>query len=94
MRPASSILRGYWLASTAPMGPVYINLDVELQESPLAEDLPPIDSNRYMPPVATAPSSDAVKAAAAVLKGAKNVVILAGRATPLARGLERPGGAR
>src|SRR5688500_8121380 len=28
-----SILRGYWMASTAPMGPVYINLDVELQES-------------------------------------------------------------
>ena len=74
-----SILRGYWMASTAPMGPVYINLDVELQESPLPEPLPPIDSTRYMPPVATAPSAESVKAAAALLKGAKNVVILAGR---------------
>jgi thiamine pyrophosphate-dependent acetolactate synthase large subunit-like protein len=74
-----SILRGYWLANTAPKGPVYINLDVELQEAPLAEELPPIDAKRYMPPVATAPSAELVKAAAAILKGAKNVVILAGR---------------
>jgi thiamine pyrophosphate-dependent acetolactate synthase large subunit-like protein len=61
------------------MGPVYINLDVELQESPLPEALPPIDSQRYMPTVATVPSAEAVKAAAALLKKAKNVVILAGR---------------
>jgi thiamine pyrophosphate-dependent acetolactate synthase large subunit-like protein len=74
-----SILRGYWMASTAPMGPVYINLDVELQESPLPEPLPPIEPKRYVPQVATAPSADLVKAAAALLKGAKNVVILAGR---------------
>jgi thiamine pyrophosphate-dependent acetolactate synthase large subunit-like protein len=80
-----SILRGYWLSSTAPKGPVYINLDVEVQESPLAEALPPIDEKRFMPPVATAPSADAVKAAAALLKGAKNIVILAGRCS---RGLD------
>jgi thiamine pyrophosphate-dependent acetolactate synthase large subunit-like protein len=74
-----SILRGYWMASTAPMGPVYINLDVEVQESPLPQPLPPIEPKRYMPPVANAPSAESVKAAAALLKGAKNVVILAGR---------------
>ncbi|MPZ56144.1 MAG: thiamine pyrophosphate-binding protein [Rhizobiales bacterium] len=74
-----SILRGYWMSSTAPMGPVYINLDVELQESPLLQALPPIEAQRYMPPVATAPSAESVKAAAALLRGAKNIVILAGR---------------
>jgi thiamine pyrophosphate-dependent acetolactate synthase large subunit-like protein len=67
------------MASTVPMGPVYINLDVELQEAALPQPLPPIEPKRYMPPVATAPAAEAVKAAAALLKGAKNVVILAGR---------------
>ena len=33
------------------MGPVYINLDAEMQEAKLAEPLPPIDAARYMPPV-------------------------------------------
>src|ERR687884_1764899 len=28
-----SVLRGAWLANTAPRGPVYINLDAEMQES-------------------------------------------------------------
>ena len=39
-----SIMRGTWIANTAPMGPVYINLDAELQENKLAEPLPPIDA--------------------------------------------------
>ena len=41
-----AIVRATWIANTAPMGPVYINLDAELQESKLAEPLPPIDVNR------------------------------------------------
>src|SRR5881409_503670 len=49
-----AIVRAHWIANTAPMGPVYINLDAELQESKLAEPLPPIDVNRFMPPTATA----------------------------------------
>src|SRR5262252_1183576 len=39
-----AILRGTWIANTAPCGPVYINFDAELQESKLAEPVPPIDS--------------------------------------------------
>ena len=54
-----AILRGHWHRNTAPMGPVYINLDAEMQESKLAEPLPPIDVTRFMPPIATAPSADA-----------------------------------
>ena len=74
-----SLLRGTWMANTAPMGPVYINFDAELQENKLAEPLAPIDPARYMPQAETAPSPELVKQAAALLKGAKNIVILAGR---------------
>ena len=35
-----AILRGTWIANTAPQGPVYINFDAELQEMKVAEPLP------------------------------------------------------
>jgi len=74
-----AILRGTWIANTVPQGPVYINLDAEVQEAKVNEQLPPIDVVRYMPPVTTAAPAELVKQAAAVLKGAKQVLILAGR---------------
>ena len=74
-----AILRGTWIANTAPQGPVYINLDAEMQEAKLAEPLPPIDAARYTPAVATAAPADLVQQAAALLKSAKQPVILAGR---------------
>ena len=74
-----AILRGTWIANTAPQGPVYINFDAELQESKVSEPLPPIDVARYMPEVTTAAPAELVKQAAATLKGAKQVLILAGR---------------
>jgi thiamine pyrophosphate-dependent acetolactate synthase large subunit-like protein len=74
-----SLLRANWIANTAPMGPVYINLDAELQENKLAEQLPPIDVNRFNPATVTAPSPELVKVAANLLKAAKNPVILVGR---------------
>ncbi len=76
-----ALLRGTWIANTAPMGPVYINLDAEMQEAKLAEPLPPIDAARYMPTVTTAAPPDLVQKAVAMLKSAKQVVILAGRAS-------------
>jgi thiamine pyrophosphate-dependent acetolactate synthase large subunit-like protein len=76
-----SLLRGSWIANTAPQGPVYINLDAEMQEAKLTEQLPPIDAARYMPPVVTAAPADLLQKAAAMLKSAKEVVILAGRAS-------------
>jgi thiamine pyrophosphate-dependent acetolactate synthase large subunit-like protein len=76
-----ALLRGTWIANTAPQGPVYINLDAEMQEAKLAEQLPPIDASRYMPPVTTAAPADLVQQAAVMLKSAKQVVILAGRAS-------------
>src|SRR5581483_3154597 len=74
-----SVLRAYWLASTTPCGPVYINLDAEVQESKLSAPLPPIDARRFMPPVVQGPSADLVKKAADILKNAKRPFILMGR---------------
>jgi thiamine pyrophosphate-dependent acetolactate synthase large subunit-like protein len=76
-----ALLRGTWIANTAPQGPVYINLDAEMQEAKLAEPLPPIEAARYMPPIATAAPMESLREAAALLKSAKEVVILAGRAS-------------
>jgi thiamine pyrophosphate-dependent acetolactate synthase large subunit-like protein len=74
-----AILRGTWLANTAPQGPVYINLDAEMQEAKLTEPLPQLDAARYTPAVTNAASADLVQQAAALLKSAKQPVILSGR---------------
>jgi thiamine pyrophosphate-dependent acetolactate synthase large subunit-like protein len=74
-----AILRGTWIANTAPQGPVYINLDAEMQEAKLAEPLPPIEAARYAPAITTAAPAELVQQAAALLKSAKRPVILAGR---------------
>ncbi|HEV3373999.1 MAG TPA: thiamine pyrophosphate-dependent enzyme, partial [Xanthobacteraceae bacterium] len=76
-----AMLRGHWIANTAPMGPVYINLDAEMQEAKLAEPIAPVDVNRFMPPTASAPSPDLVAQAAKLLKTAKHPLILMGRVT-------------
>jgi thiamine pyrophosphate-dependent acetolactate synthase large subunit-like protein len=76
-----ALLRGAWIANAAPMGPVYINLDAGMQEAKLAEQLPPIDAQRYMPAVATAAPAELIGQAAAMLQSARQVVILAGRAS-------------
>jgi thiamine pyrophosphate-dependent acetolactate synthase large subunit-like protein len=74
-----ALVRATWMANTAPMGPVYINLDAEMQESKLAEPLAPIDIARYMPPAAPSASPEMVKEAVAMLKAAKHTVMLVGR---------------
>ncbi len=74
-----AIYRANWIANTTPQGPVYINFDAELQEAKLTEEMKPVDPARFMPQTDTAPSAETVKKAAAILKGAKNIVILCGR---------------
>src|SRR5947207_3477134 len=44
-----ALLRGWWLSNAEPKGPVYINLDAEMQEARLPEPLPPIDIHRFVP---------------------------------------------
>src|SRR5262249_677121 len=74
-----ALLRANWIANTAPMGPVYINLDAEMQEAKLPEPLAPIDVARYMPPAQPAASPEQIKEAVALLKAAKHPVMLVGR---------------
>src|SRR5437763_10913316 len=59
-----ALMRAVWLAQTAPMGPIYVNFDAEMQEAKLAEPLAPVEAARFMPPAASAPDAAAVAKAA------------------------------
>ena len=74
-----ALFRAAWLARTAPMGPVYVNLDAGLQEAPLAAKLPPLDPARLMPPVAAGAPEALVAAALGWLQGAARPLVLMGR---------------
>jgi thiamine pyrophosphate-dependent acetolactate synthase large subunit-like protein len=74
-----ALLRAAWIANTEPMGPVYINLDAEMQETPLTEEVPVLDPARFMPVMRSAVPNQLVTTAAALLKSAKHPIILAGR---------------
>ncbi|MGA7486171.1 MAG: thiamine pyrophosphate-binding protein, partial [Xanthobacteraceae bacterium] len=74
-----ALMRATWIANTAPMGPVYINLDAEMQEAKLSEPLAPIDPARFMPQAQPGASAELVEEAAAILKSARSPVILMGR---------------
>jgi thiamine pyrophosphate-dependent acetolactate synthase large subunit-like protein len=74
-----ALLRASQIAQTTPKGPVYVNLEVEMQESKL-DAMPPMpDVSRYPVPRPTLPAPDLVAQAAKLLSGAKNPLILAGR---------------
>ena len=76
-----ALLRGAQLAATAPRAPVYVNLDVSIQEEKL-ETLPAMpDVARYAAPPAVRPGTDEIEAAAKLLSTAKNPVMLAGRSS-------------
>ncbi len=76
-----ALLRGAQIAETAPRAPVYVNLDVTIQEEKL--ETPPVipDVARYAPPPAVRPSNEDLEAAAKLLSGAKNPVMLCGRSS-------------
>src|ERR1044072_5808166 len=44
------ILRGWWLANANPQGPVYINLDAEMQEAKVTQEPPALDIHRLLSP--------------------------------------------
>ena len=74
-----ALLRAAQLAETAPRAPVYVNLDVSIQEEKL-DTLPAMpDVARYAPPPAVQPGGAEIEAAAKLLSTAKNPVMLAGR---------------
>ncbi|MDB5900310.1 MAG: hypothetical protein JWP41_3912 [Ramlibacter sp.] len=76
-----ALLRASQIAMTAPRGPTYVNLDAALQEAELTESLPVPDVRRFQPAAPAAPSAEALAEAVRLLDGARNPVILMGRAS-------------
>ena len=74
-----ALYRAAWIARTAPMGPVYVNLDLGLQEDPLTTPLPPVDPARLMPAVAAGAPEPLVAEALRMLQAAQRPLILMGR---------------
>jgi thiamine pyrophosphate-dependent acetolactate synthase large subunit-like protein len=76
-----ALLRAAWMASTAPMGPVYVNLDAALQEAPLEQPLAPLETTRFVPAMTSAAPAAGVAEAVTMLRGATRPLILMGRVT-------------
>jgi len=73
---AESILRAYQIAMTEPKGPVYLCLDVELQESRLPRDFAIPDPSRYRVPAVPSGHAEATAEAAEALRQARWPVLL------------------
>jgi len=74
-----AILRANMIAQTAPRGPVYININLELQEDEIGALPPPLAMARFAPPAPPEPAGPLVRQAAELLAGARQPLILAGR---------------
>ena len=74
-----ALLRASWLAETTPKGPVYVNLDVGIQEMRLSDPLPPYDARRYRPQATPAASAEQIAEVTRLLSGARRPVLLVGR---------------
>jgi thiamine pyrophosphate-dependent acetolactate synthase large subunit-like protein len=74
-----ALLRAAQIAQTAPKGPVYVNLEVEMQEKKIPAMPPMPDVSRYPVPKPTLPDPELVAQAAKLLSQAKRPVILMGR---------------
>jgi len=74
-----ALTRAKWIAETAPRGPVYINLDVTLQESPLPAELPPYEVRRFAPAVEVGPTVQQVDELEAMARAAKKPLLVYGR---------------
>jgi thiamine pyrophosphate-dependent acetolactate synthase large subunit-like protein len=74
-----ALFRAAWIARTAPKGPVYVNLDLGLQEDAMTAPLPPLDPARMMPPVTAGAPEPLIAEALTLLQSAQRPVILMGR---------------
>jgi thiamine pyrophosphate-dependent acetolactate synthase large subunit-like protein len=74
-----ALFRAAWIAGSAPMGPVYVNFDLGLQEDALTAPLPPLDPARLMPRVTSGAAEGLVAEAVGMLRTAERPVILMGR---------------
>ena len=85
---AESAVRAYKIATTAPMGPVLLSLDAELQENPIheAESLHIPKFSRVVPPQA---DSGAIAEAAKLLVAAEAPLIVVDRLARTPAGMDR-----
>jgi benzoylformate decarboxylase len=74
-----SVLRANQIARSAPFGPVYVCLDVGLQESPLTDDVSIPDPARFAPAPAPAVPRDSILKSLKAIEKAKFPLILMGR---------------
>jgi thiamine pyrophosphate-dependent acetolactate synthase large subunit-like protein len=74
-----SLVRGARLASTSPCGPVYIAMDVAVQEQRIDGELAVPDPKRFLPLPDPSPSPELVGTAVERLLAAERPAILAGR---------------
>lgn len=72
-----SFIRGYRIATTEPMAPIYINYDADLQEDPIQEAIEMPDISRFAPPAPMQANPDALRRAAELLIEAKSPLIIA-----------------
>jgi len=72
-----SFTRGYRIATTEPMAPVYINYDADIQEDSLTSVLDIPDVSRYAPPAPVQANPEALRRAAQLLVNAQTPLIIA-----------------
>lgn len=77
-----SLLRAYRIATTAPMGPVYVTLDSDVQEERLEEPALIPDAAMFKAPAPPRANLDALREAATLLAAADWPVIVAGELSP------------
>jgi thiamine pyrophosphate-dependent acetolactate synthase large subunit-like protein len=72
-----SFIRGYRIATTEPMAPVYINYDADIQEDSIANPIEIPDVSRYAPPAPMQANPEALRRAAQLLMNAQSPLIIA-----------------
>jgi acetolactate synthase-1/2/3 large subunit len=83
---AESTVRAYKIATTPPMGPVFIALDAELQENPIP-DPEGLRIPKFAPVVPPQGDAGAIAEAAKMLVEAQNPIIIADRAARTPQGM-------
>ena len=74
-----SLLRASLMTRTVPCAPVYVCLDVELQECELPGEIAPPSPGRYALPAAPVPADADLSRAAALLRSGRRPLMLVGR---------------
>ena len=72
-----SFIRGYRIATTDPMAPIYINYDADIQEDALAAAMDVPNVTRYSAPASAQANPDALRRAADMLVHAQTPLIIA-----------------